>query len=278
MKLLSVLHPSRLAFSSYDDCELLVSFRVLILLLVSAVPAIGADAPVRVAVFKDSGVGRSSDNLIDTLKSAADGKFEVTRLAAEEIRGGKLVNVDVLVHPGGSGSKQGKALGEEGRQAVRKYVSEGGGLLGVCGGAYLATNDYSWSLNLIDAKVVDRRHWARGSGTVTLQLSPNGSEFFQHDGNEMAIHYAQGSLLARREWDDPEVPDYESLAIFATEIEKNGAPAGVMAGTSAAVRCEYGKGRVFCFSPHPELTDGRHQLIPLVVTWLAARKQSVETP
>lgn len=255
-----------------------MNYRVLILLLVSAVPAVGADAPIRVAVFKDSGVGRSSDNLIAAMKSAADGKFEVTRVAAEEIRGGKLADVDVLVHPGGSGSKQGKALGEAGRQAVRKYVSDGGGLLGVCGGAYLATNDYTWSLNLIDAKVVDRKHWARGTGTVTLQLSPKGSEFFQHDGDEMSIHYAQGPLLARREWDDPEVPNYESLAIYSTEIAKNGAPVGVMAGTSAAIRCEYGKGRVFCFSPHPELTDGRHHLIPLVVKWLAARKQSVATP
>ena len=255
-----------------------MSYRVLILLMVTAVPAVGADAPIRVAVFKDSGVGRSSDDLIAAMKSAADGKFEVTRLAAEEIRDGKLADVDVLVHPGGSGSKQGKALGEAGRQAVRKYVREGGGLLGVCGGAYLATNDYSWSLNLIDAKVLDRKHWARGTGTVTLRLSPKGSEFFQHDGDEMSIHYAQGPLLARREWDDPEVPDYESLAIYSTEIAKNGAPVGVMAGTSAAIRCEYGKGRVFCFSPHPELTDGRHHLIPLVVKWLAVRKQSVATP
>jgi len=255
-----------------------MSFRILVLLLITAASASGNDAPIRVAVFQGAGVGASSEDLIGALKQAADEKFEVVRLTAKEIRDGKLVNVDVLVHPGGSGSKQGKALGEEGRRVVRKYVSEGGGLLGVCGGAYLATNDYTWSLNLIDAKVLDRKHWARGNGTVTLKLSPKGSEFFRHDGDEMVIHYAQGPLLARREWDDPEVPDYESLAIFATEIAKNGAPAGVMAGTSAAVRCEYGNGRVFCFSPHPELTDGRHHLIPLVVTWLAARKQSVETP
>lgn len=246
--------------------------RVLILLLITAPPVLGDDAPIRVAVFQGAGVGPSCDKLITALKSATDGKFAIIRLTAEEIRDGKLADVDVLVQPGGSGSKQGKTLGEQGCLAVRKYVHGGGGYLGVCGGAYLATNDYPWSLNLIDAKVVDRMHWARGKGTVTLRLSPKGSEFFQYDGRDMAIYYAQGPLLARREWDDREVPDYESLAIYATEIAKNGAPRGVMAGTSAAVRCEFGNGRVFCFSPHPELTEGLHHLIPLAVEWLAARK------
>ena len=263
-------------FFPYDDCELSVSIRILILLFVTAVPAFGADAPIRVAVFMDSGVGPSSENLIAALKSATDEKFEIIRISAEAIRQGELEAVNVLVHPGGSGSKQGKALGETGRDAVRKYVREGGGVLGVCGSAYLATNDYSWSLNLIDAKVVDRKHWARGTGTVTLQLSPKGSEFFQHAGDELSIHYGQVPLLARREWDDPELPDYESLAIYTSEIANNGAPNGVMAGTSAAVRCEFGSGRVFCFSPHPELTEGQHHLIPLAVNWLAARKPMAE--
>ena len=35
---------------------------------------------------------------------------------------------------------------------------------------------------------------------------------------------------------------------------------------------EYGKGKVFCFSAHPELTDGLHHLIPTVVKWLAEAK------
>ncbi|MGI9428431.1 MAG: BPL-N domain-containing protein, partial [Bythopirellula sp.] len=137
------------------------------------------------------------------------------------------------------------------------------------------TNHYDWSLKLIDAKVVDRLHWARGKGTVSVQLSAEGSEFFEDDDRDMTLHYGQGPLLARQEWDDPEVPDYESLAIYATEIAKNGAPRGVMVGTSAAVRSEYGSGRVFCFSPHPELTEGQHHLIPIAVNWLAAEKSCV---
>ena len=220
-------------------------FRGLVLLLITAAPAFGDDHPIRVAVFQGAGVGPSCENLIAALTADTGGKFRISRLFAEQIRDGKLADVDVLVHPGGSGSKQGEALGEQGRLAVRKYVRAGGGYLGVCGGAYLAANDYQWSLNLIDAKVVDKKHWARGKGTVTLRLSPQGSEFFQHADREMAIHYAQGPLLARRERDDPEVPDYESLAIYATEMAENGAPRGVMAGTSAVVRCEFGTGRVF---------------------------------
>jgi hypothetical protein len=232
--------------------------------------AFGEDQPIRIAVFQGEGVGSSCESLISALNDHAKGRFRVFRLTAEDIQDGKLSDVDVLVHPGGSGSKQGKALGEKGRNAVRQYVRSGGGYLGVCAGAYLATNDYEWSLNLIDAKVVDKKHWARGTGKVSLRLSPQGSELMRHDSRELAIHYGQGPLLARREWDDPEVPDYESLAIFSTEIAEKGAPSGVMVGTSAVVRGQFGTGRVFCFSPHPELTEGLHHLIPIAVEWLAS--------
>ena len=244
----------------------------LLLPLVLPIGLLAEDSPVRVAIFDGDGVGPSALPLIEAIKKAKEHPFQISRITAVEIQGGKLAGVNVLVHPGGSGGGQGKALGENGRKAVRDFVHQGGGYLGVCGGAYLATNDYEWSLNLIDAKVVDKRHWARGNGDVRVRLSPAGSNFFSHAGPDMTIHYAQGPLLARPEWDDPDVPDYESLAIFADEIALKGAPEGVMVGTSAAVRAEYGKGRVFCFSPHPELTDGLHRLIPLTVRWAAGRE------
>ena len=225
-------------------------------------------APIKVAVFEGDGVGKSCTNLLTILDNSSKIQLEVSRVTTADIVAGKLDEFDVLIHPGGSGSKQGNDLGEDGRQQVRQFVSQGGGFLGVCAGAYLATNDYTWSLNLIDAKVVDRKHWARGTGTVQLELSPSGQDLFKAKSSELEIFYGQGPLLARREWDDPKIPDYESLAIYGSEIAKNGAPNGIMKGTSAAVRCDYGKGRVFCFSAHPELTEGLHYLIPTVVQWL----------
>ena len=246
--------------------------RILLTLLLLLTSANCFADPIKVAVFDGEGVGKSCTNLITALTKSGNTDFKLTRITTRDILNGGLSQVDVLIHSGGSGSKQGNDLGEEGRKIVRQYVDQGGGFLGVCAGAYLATNDYSWSLNLIDAKVLDRKHWARGMGTVQLELSPSGQELFQIAESTLDIYYGQGPLLARREWDDPKTPDYESLAIYASEIAKNGAPSGIMKGTSAAVRCKYGKGKVFCFSAHPELTDGLQHLIPTVVNWLADDK------
>ena len=236
-------------------------------------------APVQVAVFQDEGVGPSANDLIETLLKGQEEQFQIQRLSGEQIREGGLNGIDVLIHPGGSGSKQGRALGEAGRECVTEFVRAGGGFLGVCGGCYLATNDYAWSLGLVDARCLDRMHWARGAGTVTLQLSPSATRFFGNTENKVEIYYGQGPLLVRPEWDDDAVPDYESLAIYASEIAKKDAPKGVMKGTSAIVRAHFGSGRVVCFSPHPELTDGLGHWVPRVVNWLTPRRDvhAIET-
>ncbi len=246
-----------------------ISVRIILTFLILFTSSVCLGEPISVAVFDGNGVGKSCTNLISALTESKASDFKLSRITTADILAGKLTSVDVLIHSGGSGSKQGNDLGDKGRTKVREFVNQGGGYLGVCAGAYLATNDYTWSLHLIDAKVLDRKHWARGTGTVQLDLSPAGQSFFQAMDSTLNIYYGQGPLLVRREWDDPKIPNYESLAIYATEIAKNGAPVGIMKGTSAAVRCEFGQGRVFCFSAHPELTDGLHHLIPKAVQWLA---------
>ncbi len=227
------------------------------------------NAVPRVALFVDAGTGESREKVASALGAAT----EVMRLSASDIRSGQLEarSVDVLIHPGGSGSGQGKALEETGREAVRRFVAGGGGYVGFCAGAYLATNDYSWSLGLIDARVLDRKHWARGKGPVRVRLSSAGKSLLGIDSSEedISIFYAQGPLLVRPEWPDSSAPAYESLGIYQSEIAKNGAPSGIMAGTTAIARAEFGSGRVFVFSPHPELTEGLESLVPRAVRWAA---------
>ena len=216
---------------------------------------------VQIGVYRDVGAGASVADLLSAL-----GRFQgiaVQEVKADAIRSGALADLDVLIHPGGSGSKQGRHLGEEGRQTVRQFISQGGGFIGICAGAYLASADYTWSLNVLDAKVLDRKHWARGTGMVELGLTDSGRQILDSDGDELTIFYGQGPLLARH--DNPDIPDYETIATYKTEISKNGAPKGVMPGTTAIAHGRYGKGRVLCFSPHPEKTRGLEDLVRVAI-------------
>jgi glutamine amidotransferase-like uncharacterized protein len=235
----------------------------------------GIDAPdsasageVHLGVYDDKGTGRSIGQLVTALKKL-DGTY-ITHITAEDIRRGNLKGMDVVVHPGGSGGGQGRRLGEDGRGAVRRFVSDGGGFIGFCAGAYLASAQYSWSLHLLDAKVFDRAHWARGTGTVQIQMTETGQQFFQTDDASCQIHYGQGPLLVPGR--DPDIADYQPLAIYATGIAKKGAPEGVMPGTTAIALGQFGRGRVICFSPHPEMTEGLDSLVHRAV--LAVRRRT----
>jgi glutamine amidotransferase-like uncharacterized protein len=218
---------------------------------------------IRVAVFQGEGVSRNVTVLLGVLAEHKD--LAVVRITADEIRAGRLADCDVVVFPGGSGSGQGKALEDAGRTAVRKFVAGGGGLVGICAGAYLATNDYTWSLGVLDAKVIDRQHWDRGSGDVAMRLTPAGKKLLGLPDDELTILYYQGPLLAPGGKDD--VPDYQELATYAGEIAENGAPRGVMPGTTAIATGTFGGGRVVCFSPHPERTPALKGLVHRAISW-----------
>jgi hypothetical protein len=225
--------------------------------------------PLRVAIYADKGGNDAGPTNCERCLPKVSG-FATRRITAEEIQDGLLEDFDVLIQPGGSGSKQAAELGETGREKIRAFVKNGGGYVGICAGAYLASADYDWSLGLLDAKVVDRKHWARGYGEVQLRAGgPEAKKFLGIDSDLLPIYYHQGPLLAPAGKD--EIPDYEPIATFETEIAKNGAPEGVMKGTTAVARAPFGQGRVFCYSPHPERTKGLDRLIEQAVRWAAAK-------
>lgn len=227
---------------------------------------------LHIGVYSDVGAGRSLNDLLRAIRRMDD--TYIHQLTAEDIRSGALAELDLLVHPGGSGSKQARQLGEEGRERVRQFVNSGGGYIGICAGAYLASADYSWSLNLLDAKVLDRKHWARGMGTVDIRLTDTGSHLFENKTPRLQIFYGQGPLLAPA--DNPDIPDYEPLAVYKSEIAKNGAPKGVMPGTTAIARGRFGQGQVFCFSPHPEKTNGLEPMVHRAAEFV--RRKKAEQP
>lgn len=231
-----------------------------------------ATVKVRIGVYCDVGAGPSSKNLLNALQQFDI--MSVKKVMAADIRDGVLADLDVLIHPGGSGGGQGRHLGEDGREMIRTFIADGGGYIGICAGAYLASADYEWSLNVLDAKVLDRKHWNRGTGTVDIAITDAGQKLLRTEDQRLAIHYAQGPLLAPG--NRPDLDDYEVMATFETEIVKNGAPQGVMKGTTAIARGQYGRGRVVCFSPHPEMTSGLESLVHYAIDHVK-RNRPLET-
>jgi putative intracellular protease/amidase len=235
-------------------------------LLASLLAPAVADEAIRLAIYDRTGESKGPTTLAKLLTQEKG--FDVTRVSGEAIRDGALRDADVVIFPGGSGSSQAKHLEEVGSEEVRRFVRDGGGYVGICAGSYLASAEYPWSLRLINTRVIDRKHWARGTGAVTLSLSSEGRKVLNEPTDRVEVYYGQGPLLAPAI--DPELPPYTPLAVYESEIAKNDAPSGVMAGTTAIAAAPFSKGRVLCISPHPEKTGGPNHMIEAAVRWVAA--------
>jgi putative intracellular protease/amidase len=202
--------------------------------------------------------------------------FVLKHVSAQQIRDGALKGFDIVIQGGGGSRAQAAALQTSGRDAIRTFVQSGGGYLGVCAGAYLAASDKDYQLGILNARVLDREHWARGRGDVVLDVTPEGQHELKYPQDKATVMYHQGPLLAPD--DKGNLPAYTKVATFETEVALKGAPHGVMQGTTAMASSSYGKGRVFVISPHPEQTPGYEGLVRQAVAWAADRDLPTETP
>jgi predicted deacylase/glutamine amidotransferase-like uncharacterized protein len=230
----------------------------------------------RVAIFEGAGSGSSGiSNVFKILNARPDMQVKIVK--AEDIRAGALNHFDMVAFTGGSGSKQAATLGEEARNDVRAFVEKGGRYMGICAGSYLATSGYPWSLHIINAKTVSPK-WYRGKpAMVDLELTEKGAEVFGKFGNtnlHTSVRYHNGPIV--KPADAPELPPYEPLAYFRTEVVTNDVPVGLMINSPAIITGSFGKGHVLCISPHPEATEGLEYLISKAVDWLANDGQVVQ--
>ena len=227
-----------------------------------------AEPPPTVAVAMYTGTGAYGDGpgmLEETFRGTPD--LRITKLTAADIRAGKLRGFRVLLVPGGTGGAQGKALGADGRAAVRSFVDGGGAFVGICAGCYLASTGYDWSLDLLPVRVADRANWRRGRGMLPIDFTADGKEWFGRPDTRVKVLYNNGPVL------EP-IPDAAEkpvvLAVYRGERVKPGAQPGVMPNTPAVVAARFGKGWAVGVSPHPEQTEGLKDLVPSAIRWALA--------
>ena len=216
--------------------------------LVMALPgrvAAAAGASVRVGLYQARGVHPAAFAAEQALLEASAG-FRCTVVRPREIAGGALKEQDVVVFMGGSGTAQGKALGDAGKQAVKDFVAGGGGYIGVCAGAYLALQgeEEFHKLRLVAGRNLTGDAWQRG--IAGLEVRAPGRPPFK-------MFYANGPIFTPAPTEG--IAAYQRLADYVGEIfnVSKGTGAGEMPGTPAIVASGYGSGRVLLFSPNPVL-------------------------
>lgn len=223
--------------------------------------------PLQVAIYQTPNSANSGMHMIRRRIELVAG-VHVTELTPASFGSQDLSKFQLVVFGGGSGSKQAANIGEPGRAAVRKFVAEGGGYLGICAGAYLACKGFDWGIGLLDARTVSPK-WVRGRARLELELSEVGREVFGDVRDRFFVSYNNGPVI--QPLGDDSLADYEVLAWFRTEANGKESPRGVMVNSPAVVRTTFGQGRVVTISPHPEGTAGLENFIPLAVAWLTTR-------
>ena len=223
---------------------------------------------IKVAVFNGNGAGAVS--VIETIEALKiDTGIDPLEISAAEIQQGKLSEIDVIIFPGGSGSKELNNLGKTGKEKVRKFILEDGkGAVGICAGSFLLSSTPGYpSLQLGSVKVIDRAHYARGKGLVEFKLNAEGNKIFPElNGKAQFAQYYDGPVMEAVETES----DFVELGQYVTDIHPNkGAPEDVTPGKVFIYNDKPGKGRVFAIAGHPESTPGVRWMIPRMARWAA---------
>ena len=237
----------------------------------------GDDRTLRVALYDSGGVGGSGPrNVQEVMAGIPQGL--TWRVGPSDIREGVLDHFEVVIFPGGSGSKQAAALGIEGRKQVRAFVERGGGFVGICAGAYLAAANYKWSLKIGDYKTfceareipgIGRKSmWYRGpSATVEMELTNEGRRILGERVGPFPVRYHNGPIVSPANLSN--LPDYQVLAWFRSEVAHYDPQKGTMINTPAIITGAFGKGRVLSISPHPESSKDLRSMVARGIRWVS---------
>jgi glutamine amidotransferase-like uncharacterized protein len=225
----------------------------------------------RIGLYISDGVSSSTINVwLTHYKNGLIKNLSV--LKADDFVLEKLKDYDLIILPGGSGSKICNTLGEHNRNELKKYVEQGGNLLGVCAGAYAISSGYDWSMSLINYELVDKKNAHRGEAVMPFELTKAGMKLLRiKDGNLPSIYYHNGPVW--KIFDSEKENTSTVLATFKEDIYAEAGTAGQASGTPAIIYDKFGIGKVMAISPHFEKSLGYEYVIDKVIRFLTNGKK-----
>lgn len=198
-----------------------------------------------------------------------DPKMKWKPMTASEIRAGKLNDFDVVVFPGGNARDQAHDLRAAGKNALRDFVEQGGGYVGVCAGGFLATTNTDYGISLANVKArVGYRYvpneglvsmTVRGAGEVGIQWTDEGKKLLGDLPDIKTVQFSGGPIFSNAHRRD--LSPYIVLVNYTSEVSMYDFQKGEMVGTPVIVLASYGKGKVVLTSAHFEFTENYDSIV-----------------
>jgi len=170
---------------------------------------------------------------------------------ANEINSKTLSSYDVLIMPGGNSATYVNSNSID-SDAIKQFISQGNGYVGICAGAYAASNNvegsYSgWGLapevNTIDVSY---------EGLLTLSTTSYGNKL--SDESTLNMYHQNGPAMYTTGSD---IYSFATYADNSTGYQNYYAMVGE----------NYGSGRVLLSGSHPELDPQKPQLLANMILW-----------
>lgn len=223
-----------------------------------------------VGVF--NGNGASPVCVIETMEALKiDPGIVPVSISAADIMNGVLDKMDVLIFPGGSGSKEFNNMGQQAADKVKAFgQQEGKGLVGICAGGYLMASTPTYpNLDILKAAHT-RAYYNRGRGLISFHLNDEGKEIFYELKNTDSIHvqYYDGPIF-----EQAKNAGLQVLGSVNSDIATHkGYPHDFTPGKPAFFTKDYGQGKIFVSVGHPEATAGMRWMVPRMARWVANKE------
>ena len=215
--------------------------------------------PIRAGIFQNE----SNSNIPIARQLTLSPEYDLRVLGPEDYTNGVLETLDLVIQPGGGCTKQYKAIGEKGAEALKKFVRGGGKYYGVCAGAFLAMQQSREGyprLGLIPFKGDDPAHY-RGDAPIKVELTDEGLSALGTTNKTRTVIYFGGPAAVPGE--PVADTDVKVLAKYAGRIinTKQPLPVEEMAGKGAFLGGQVGKGKIFLSCPHPEKDESTFDIV-----------------
>ncbi len=235
-----------LVFKAKEIYSFLILFCALAVYPQTSFALDGAD----IAVYTDNGTGAWEDGIV-AFENFLDWKgISHERITAADINSTDLRPLyQAIYFPGGYAWYYKIAISETGLQNIRDLVSSGGGYIGICAGAYFASDSVYWEEDgLLDYPLDLFDGTARGAidaiapwdnyAMTTLKMNSNNPINQFEPATEQMLYYG-GPVFVPHSGQT-----VDTIAVWSAWHD-----------SLAAINFDYGSGRVLLLGPHPEIEE-----------------------